>query len=119
MIVSDVGWFAELPGEVALKVPVDADETETLYAALELLARDGGARVDVGGRTSSSSAVSMTSRAADLYVAALEQGAGGEAVADAVLGDVAAAASEVGIEPGSPEASELARRLAGVELLGR
>jgi hypothetical protein len=33
-----------------------------------------------------------------------------------VLGDVAAAATEVGIEPGSPEASELARRLAEVEL---
>jgi hypothetical protein len=37
-------------------------------------------------------------------------------VASAVLGDVAAAAAEVGIEAGSPEASELARRLAEVEL---
>jgi hypothetical protein len=55
-------------------------------------------------------------RAAELYVAALEQAAGGEAVADAVLGDVARAAADVGIEPGSPEASELARRLAEVEL---
>jgi hypothetical protein len=55
-------------------------------------------------------------RAADLYVAALEQAAGGEVVADAVLGDVAAAAADVGIEPGSPEAAELARRLAEVEL---
>jgi hypothetical protein len=36
VIVSDVGWFSELPGEVALKVPVDAGETESLYAALEL-----------------------------------------------------------------------------------
>ena len=44
VVVSDVGWFAELPDEVALKVPVDDGETETLYAALELLARDEGAR---------------------------------------------------------------------------
>ncbi len=44
VIVSDVGWFAELPDDVALKIPVDAGETETLYAALELLARDDGAR---------------------------------------------------------------------------
>ena len=44
VVVSDVGWFAELPDDVALKVPVDADETETLYAALELLARDERAR---------------------------------------------------------------------------
>ena len=56
-------------------MPVDADETETLYAALELLARDAAARVDVGGRTSSSSAEHDLTRAADLYVAALEQGA--------------------------------------------
>jgi hypothetical protein len=55
-------------------------------------------------------------RVADLYAAALEQAAGGETVADAVLGDVATAAADVGIEPGSPEASELARRLAEVEL---
>ena len=40
----------------------------------------------------------------------------GFAVANAVLGDVAAAAADVGIEAGSPEASELARRLAEVEL---
>ena len=44
VVVSDVGWFAELPDEVALKVPVDERETDTLYAALELLARDEGAR---------------------------------------------------------------------------
>jgi hypothetical protein len=55
-------------------------------------------------------------RAADLYAAALEQAAGGDAVATAVLGDVATAAAEVGIQAGSPEASELARRLAEVEL---
>ena len=47
VIVSDVGWFAELPGEVALKVPVDSDETETLYAALELLVRDESARASM------------------------------------------------------------------------
>ncbi len=123
VVVSDVGWFAELPGDVALKVPVDDGETDTLYAALELLAREEGARTAM-----SAAALELVrrehdlGRAADLYVSALEQAAGGEAVADAVLGDVAAAATEVGIEPGSPEASELARRLAEVELgrsLGR
>ena len=44
VIVSDVGWFAELSDAVALKVPVDADEADSLYAALELLARDDRAR---------------------------------------------------------------------------
>jgi glycosyltransferase involved in cell wall biosynthesis len=117
VVVSDVGWFAELPDEVALKVPVDARETETLYAALELLGRDDGAR-----RAMSAAALELVrrehdlGRVADLYAAALEQAAGGEAVADAVLGDVSQAAADVGIQAGSPEAAELARRLAEVEL---
>ena len=38
LIVSDVGWFSELPDDVALKVPVDEQEVDTLAAALELLA---------------------------------------------------------------------------------
>jgi glycosyltransferase involved in cell wall biosynthesis len=117
VVVSDVGWFAELPGAVALKVPVDASETDTLYAALELLARDDGVRSAM-----SAAALDLVrrehglERVADLYAAALEQAAGGEAVANSVLGDVAAAAAEVGIEAGSPEAAELSRRLAEVEL---
>ena len=117
VVVSDVGWFAELPDEVALRIPVDARETETLYAALELLARDDDAR-----RSMSAAALALVQRehdvgrAADLYAAALEQAAGGEAVANQVLGDVSRAAADVGIEAGSPEAAELARRLAEVEL---
>ena len=117
IVVSDVGWFAELPDAVALKVPVDAHESETLYAALELLARDDRAR-----EAMSAAALDLVrrehelARAADLYLAALEQAAGGADVADSVLSDVAAAAADVGIEPESPEAAELARRLAEVEL---
>ena len=117
VVVSDVGWFAELPDAVALKVPVDERETDTLYAALELLARDEGARDAM-----SAAALELVrrehdlERAAELYASALEQAAGGEGVANDVLGDVAAAAADVGIEPGSPEAAELARRLAEVEL---
>ena len=102
---------------MALKVPVDDGEIETLHAALELLARDEGARAAMGA-----AGLELVrrehdlERVAELYAAALEQAAGGEAVADSVLGDVATAAAEVGIEPGSAEAAELARRLAEVEL---
>jgi glycosyltransferase involved in cell wall biosynthesis len=117
LVVSDVGWFSELPGDVALKVPVDAHEVDTLVAALELLAGNRDAR-----ETMAHNARELARRdhelghVADLYASALEQAAGGEAVARAVLGEVAGAAGGVGIEPGSPEASELARRLAEVEL---
>jgi glycosyltransferase involved in cell wall biosynthesis len=116
-IVSDVGWFSELPDEVALKVPVGDGEVAALHAALELISRDGGVR-----EAMSRAALELARRehdlehAAELYASALEQAAGGEEVANAVLGEVAAAASAVGIEPGSAEATELARRLAEVEL---
>jgi glycosyltransferase involved in cell wall biosynthesis len=39
LVVSDVGWFSELPGSVAAKVPVDEHEVEMLVAVLDLLAR--------------------------------------------------------------------------------
>src|SRR5438046_10629951 len=41
MLVSDVGWFAELPDDVALKIPVDELEVPTIAAALELAADRG------------------------------------------------------------------------------
>src|SRR5438105_1519654 len=40
LVVSDVGWFSELPDDAAVRVPVDEREIETLAAALERLAAD-------------------------------------------------------------------------------
>jgi glycosyltransferase involved in cell wall biosynthesis len=117
LVVSDVGWFSELPGDVALKVPPDDDEVATLSAALELLAARADVRAAMGA-----SAAELARRdhdvehVADLYVAALETAAGGAAVDDAVLGDVSAAAADVGISAETAEAREIARRLAEVEL---
>lgn len=116
-VVSDVGWFSELPDEAALKIPVGEDEVPVLTAALELLV----ARADVRGSLGQAAAELArrehdVDRVADLYVAALERAAGGSAVDDAVLREVSAAAADTGIEPGSAEAREIARRLAEVEL---
>jgi glycosyltransferase involved in cell wall biosynthesis len=117
LVVSDIGWFSELPPEAALKVPVDDAEVETLAAALELLVTREDVR-EAMGRAGAALARREhdLGRVADLYAAALEEAAGGDAVADAVLREVSGAAAEVGIEPGSAEARELARRLAEVEL---
>ena len=41
MLVSDVGWFAELPDGAALKIPVDDYEVPTIAGALELAADHG------------------------------------------------------------------------------
>ena len=74
MIVSDLGWFAELPDDVALKVPTDAFEVPTLVAALEFLATDATRR-DVMG----AAALALIERdhrldrVADAYAAALAE----------------------------------------------
>jgi glycosyltransferase involved in cell wall biosynthesis len=117
LVVSDVGWFSELPDAVALKVPVDDHEVETLAAALELLVT----RVDVReemGRAGAELARHEhdLGRVAERYAASLEEAAGGSAVGDAVLQEVSEAAADVGISADTAEAREIARRLAEVEL---
>lgn len=112
LVVSDVGWFSELPDAVAVKVSPDEREVERLAAELERLAGDGDARRAMGeaGRVLAASDHDVE-RVAELYVAALEDAAGGEELRDAVLREVAEAAADVGIGPEDPEANELAARL--------
>ncbi|MGH3133720.1 MAG: glycosyltransferase family 4 protein, partial [Gaiellaceae bacterium] len=117
LVVSDVGWFSELPDEVALKLPVDGDEVAALEAALELLVRREDVRTAMGGAASALARREHDlARVAELYAAALEDAAGGDAVGDAVLREVSEAAADVGISPETEEAREIARRLAEVEL---
>ena len=117
LVVSDVGWFSELPADVALKIPPDADEVATLTAALELLASREDVRVQMGANAAELARREHdVQRVADLYLAALEGAAGGAAVDDAVLREVSQAAADVGISADMAEATEIARRLAEVEL---
>ena len=48
LVVSDIGWFADLPDEVALKVPVGDAEVVVLAATLERLAREPELREEMG-----------------------------------------------------------------------
>ena len=117
LVVTDVGWFSELPDSVAVKVAADEHEVETLAAELERLLADAEAR-----RAMSAAARELATtehdvqRVADLYVAALEEAAAGEGVRDVVTREVAEAAADVGIGPDDPEAKELAARLREAEL---
>jgi glycosyltransferase involved in cell wall biosynthesis len=117
LVVSEVGWFSELPRDVALQVPVDEHEVETLTAALELLVTRPDVRQEMGRL-----GVELARRehdlehVADLYVAAIEDAVGGGPVADAVLREVSEAAADVGITGESAEAREIAQRLAEVGL---
>ena len=117
LVVSDVGWFSELPDEVAVKVPVDDRETEALVHALERLAGDTAYRERMRKAASDwARREHDLDRAADLYVAALEESLGLRDVERAVMGDVASAAAELGVEPDSPELTDVAGRLRDVGL---
>ena len=112
LVVSDVGWFSELPDEAALKVPVDEAEVQAIGEALEQLARDPGLRATMGeaGRAAARRDHDVD-RVADAYAAALEEAAGGAAVREAVLNEVARAAEEVGLSANGPALTEVAERL--------
>jgi glycosyltransferase involved in cell wall biosynthesis len=100
LVVSDVGWFAELPDDVALKVPPGGDgEVEALAVALERLA-DPAARseLETGARALVAREHGLDA-VADRYVEALEQAAGGSIVEDRILREIAGAAADVGLDP--------------------
>jgi glycosyltransferase involved in cell wall biosynthesis len=114
LVVSDVGWFSELPAEAVVKVPVDEREEGTLLAALEALA-DPLARSAMGDRARD--LVEREHRldlVAEAYAATLETLAGGPAVDERVLHDIASAAVEVGMD--ADDAAVLAARLREVGL---
>ena len=117
LVVSDVGWFSELPADVALAVPVGEAETAELTAALRLLAERPEARGAMGraARALARSAHDLD-RVAELQAAAFERTAGGAAVEAGVLHEVSDAAASVGVAPGTAEASEIARRLSELGL---
>ncbi len=111
LVVSDVGWFSELPDDVALKV----GEVDEIAAALELLATEPELRKRMGEAARRLAETEhRADRVAELYAAALEEAAGGVAVREAVQREVVTAAAEVGYE----DTAELADRLREVGLGG-
>ena len=80
LVVSDVGWFSELPDDVALKIPVGGqDEVDALAGALEHLGSDAGLRARMSASVRDYVAREHDlGRAAELYAAALEEAAGGD-----------------------------------------
>jgi glycosyltransferase involved in cell wall biosynthesis len=117
LVVSDIGWFAELPDDAVEKIPVGPDEVDVLTGTIARLCRDAALRDELGdaGRAYVRREHDLE-RVADVYVAALEEAAGREAVQAEVLGEVAHAASEVGLEATSPELEPVGKALSEVEL---
>jgi glycosyltransferase involved in cell wall biosynthesis len=112
LVVSDVGWFSELPDTVAAKIAPDEREVDVLGAVLAELCTNEPARLAMGRAARDlAEGQHAVGRVADLYAAALEEAAGGATVRDAVVAEIAAAAAESGIAPGTPAAAELGARL--------
>jgi glycosyltransferase involved in cell wall biosynthesis len=112
LVVSDVGWFSELPDSVAAKVPLDEDEVDVLTATLERLAEDDELRGRMGTAAREFARREHDlARVADRYVAALEELLGGPAVQDTILGEVAHAAQEVAMDKNDPQLAEIAASL--------
>jgi glycosyltransferase involved in cell wall biosynthesis len=111
IVVSDVDAFGELPDEVAVKIAPDEREVDALAASLLRLAEDPG-RAEAMSTAARAYAEREheLARVADLYAAALEQAAGGAAVRDELLREVAAAAADVGVDDTS-EVSEALREV--------
>ena len=103
VLVSDVGWFSEIPDGAVLKIPVDDYEVPTIAGALELAA-EHGAELGAAASAYVHSAHDL-GRVADAYTIALEEAAGGQIAEDAMLLNVAQAAAGIGFD----DPAELAR----------
>jgi glycosyltransferase involved in cell wall biosynthesis len=105
LVVSDLGWFAELPDDVARKIPVGEGEVDALVAALAAAPPSGEAARAYAAREHG------LERVADAYAAALEVAGGSAAVRESVLAEIGTAAAEVGLAADAPETRELGVRL--------
>ena len=107
-IVSDSGWYAELPGAVAAKIPVDGSEHDVLVATLRLLAERPDVRQAMSREALELAAgPHAVARVADGYVATFERLVGDDALQDEVVGELASAAAGVGMEPGDPDVARM------------
>jgi len=112
LVVSDQGWYSELPDTVAAKTPVGAFQHETLVATLKLLAR----RPDVR-RAMSSAARELVAdehtveHVAKGYVRAIEELAGSDLVEREVVSQIAQSAADVGFDSADPEVAAMGRYL--------
>jgi hypothetical protein len=117
LVVTDVGWFAELPDEVAAKVPVGGSEVDVLTAVLVRLAGDEELRAEMSRRAVEYvEQVHALDRVVELYVGALEEGAGRSLVQDAVVADLAEAIADVGLGENDRELRQIGGALREVGL---
>jgi glycosyltransferase involved in cell wall biosynthesis len=96
VVVSDVGWFRELPDSFAAKVPIGTGEVETIAAVLGELVRDAGMRRARAAAAAAWGAERSPARIAVAYACVVRAVLEGRAPSLALPGRLAAALSVVG-----------------------
>ncbi len=77
LVVSDTGWFRELPDSFADKIPIGGDEVAYLARAMELLAFETDRARERGSAASAWAVPRRPERIAEAYRAVLEEAAAG------------------------------------------
>lgn len=125
VVVSDVGWFRELPDSFATKVPVGAGEAEAVAAVLGALSSDPALRTARSSAARAWGDARSGERIAAAYARVIRAVAEGRAPAYSLAGRLARALSDVGLGragvhggrergPDGLVAAEAAARAAGV-----
>jgi glycosyltransferase involved in cell wall biosynthesis len=96
VVVSDVGWFRELPASFASKIPIGEGEAEAVARELDLLANDATLRVSRAEAARAWGVARGPGRIASAYARVVREVAAGHAPALALLGRVARAMEAVG-----------------------
>lgn len=97
VVVSDVGWFRELPEGFATKVPVGAGEPEAIAAALGSLASDPALRAARSASARAWGEARRAERIAAAYARVIRAVAEGRAPTFSLAGRLARALSDVGL----------------------
>ena len=96
VVVSDVGWFRELPASFASKVPVGDGEAEAIARELGALATDASIRAARASAARAWGEARSPARIAAAYARVVRSVVEGRAPALSLLGRVAAAVAAVG-----------------------
>jgi glycosyltransferase involved in cell wall biosynthesis len=117
LVVSDTGWYSELPDDAVAKVPAGPTEVEELTQVLSRVTGDREVRERLGaGGEEYVRREHDLGRVAEAYAAALEEATGLELVRNEVLAEVSRAASDVGLSASSPELARVGKALSEVGL---
>jgi glycosyltransferase involved in cell wall biosynthesis len=97
VVVSDVGWFRELPGSFASKIPIGEGEVETIAEKLGALTADQGLRATASAAAKAWGEERSATRIAKSYAVVFRAVMDGRASALALVGRVARELAAVGI----------------------